>query len=86
MLSRRDFLKRSSLLAAAPLVPGFVARTAQAAEHGKDTILILIEMTGLRGAGLEDRPGACFPLVGVEGQVIRAGQVDLGLGRRPNRK
>src|SRR5262249_3978175 len=46
MLSRRDFLKRSSLLAAAPLVPGFVARTAQAAEHGKDTVLVLIEMTG----------------------------------------
>jgi uncharacterized protein (DUF1501 family) len=46
MLSRRDFLKRSSLLAVAPLVPGFVARTAAAAEPGKDTILILIEMTG----------------------------------------
>ena len=46
MLSRRDFLKRSSLLAVAPFVPGFVARTAQAAPHGKDTILVLIELTG----------------------------------------
>src|SRR5215210_1593399 len=46
MLSRRDFLKRSSLVAAAPLVPGFVERTARAAEPGKDPILVVLEMTG----------------------------------------
>ena len=46
MLSRRDFLKRSSLVAAAPLVPGFVERTARAAEPGKDPILVVLELTG----------------------------------------
>src|SRR5919198_4360767 len=46
MLSRRDFLKRSSLIAAAPFVPGFVERTARAAEPGKDPILVVLEMTG----------------------------------------
>jgi uncharacterized protein (DUF1501 family) len=46
MLSRRDFLKRSSLIAAAPLVPGFVERTARAAEPGKDPILVVLELTG----------------------------------------
>lgn len=46
MFSRRDFLKKSSLLAAAPLVPGFIANTAHAAEPGKDTVLIILEMTG----------------------------------------
>ena len=46
MLTRRDFLKSSSLLAAAPFVPGFIANTARAAEHGKDTVLVILEMTG----------------------------------------
>ena len=46
MFSRRDFLKRSSLIAAAPFVPGFIERTARAAEAGKDSILVVIEMTG----------------------------------------
>ncbi len=46
MLSRRDFLKRSSLIATAPLVPGFIERTALAAPAGKDSILVVIEMTG----------------------------------------
>lgn len=46
MLPRRDFLKTASLLAVSPLVPGFVADTARAAENGKDTILVVIEMTG----------------------------------------
>src|SRR5262245_10184918 len=46
MLSRRDFLKRSSLIATAPLIPGFIERTAQAAEPGKDSILVVLEMTG----------------------------------------
>jgi uncharacterized protein (DUF1501 family) len=46
MLSRRDFLKRSTLIATAPLIPGFIERTARAAPAGKDTILVVLEMTG----------------------------------------
>ena len=36
MLSRRAFLKHSSLLALAPTVPGFLARTARAAGPRRD--------------------------------------------------
>jgi uncharacterized protein (DUF1501 family) len=50
MLSRRQFLIRtlqgSSLLAVGAAVPGFVTRTAHAAEAGKDTVLVLVELTG----------------------------------------
>jgi len=51
MLNRRQFVKGSlasaSLLAVGNLVPGFLANTARAAEPGaKDTILVVIEMTG----------------------------------------
>jgi uncharacterized protein (DUF1501 family) len=46
MLDRRQFLLRSSLLALSPAVPGFLARTALAAEAGKDTVLVVIELTG----------------------------------------
>src|SRR5262245_2722945 len=46
MLSRRDFLKRSSLIATTPFVPGFIERTAYAAEPGKDPILVVLELTG----------------------------------------
>ena len=46
MFTRRDFLKRSSLLAATPFIPGFIANTARAAEAGKDTVLVVLEMTG----------------------------------------
>ena len=46
MLHRREFLKRSSLLATSAFVPGFVERTARAAEPGKDSILIVLELTG----------------------------------------
>lgn len=46
MFNRREFLKRSSLIAAAPFVPGFIANTAHAAEVGKDNILVVLEMTG----------------------------------------
>jgi uncharacterized protein (DUF1501 family) len=50
MLSRRAFLTRtiqgSSLLALHSVIPQFLANTALAAEAGKDTILVLIEMTG----------------------------------------
>ncbi len=50
MFTRRQFLQRtlqaSSLVALGHLVPGFVVNTARAADAGKDTVLILIEMTG----------------------------------------
>src|SRR5713226_1431077 len=50
MLSRRQFLTRtlqgSSLLALSHVVPGFLANTARAAEAGKDTVLVVIELTG----------------------------------------
>lgn len=50
MCTRRQFLTRtlksSSLLALGSMVPQFIARTAQAAEPGKDSILVVLEMTG----------------------------------------
>jgi uncharacterized protein (DUF1501 family) len=50
MLNRRQFLTRtlqgSSLLALHSVVPQFLVNTAQAAEAGKDTVLVVIEMTG----------------------------------------
>jgi len=50
MLSRRQLLKRtlqtSSLLALGSVVPDFLARTAQAAEPGKDNILVVVELNG----------------------------------------
>src|SRR5262249_37315907 len=47
MLSRRDFLRHSSLLALAPAVPGFLARTARAPApqpHGR--VLVVIQLDG----------------------------------------
>ncbi len=50
MFTRRQFLTRtlqgSSLLALGSVVPEFIANTARAAEKGKDTVLVVIEMTG----------------------------------------
>ncbi len=50
MLSRRQFLTRSlqgaSLLSLGSVVPQFIARTAMAAEPGKDNILVVVEMNG----------------------------------------
>jgi uncharacterized protein (DUF1501 family) len=50
MLNRRDFLTRtlqaSSLLAVGSMVPQFLVNTAHAAEVGKDTVLVVLEMTG----------------------------------------
>ncbi len=50
MLTRRQFLERSlkgtSLVALGATVPQFLASTAHAAEPGKDTILVVIELTG----------------------------------------
>ncbi len=50
MLTRRQILTRtlqgSSLFALGRFVPGFVYNTAHAADAGKDTILVVLEMTG----------------------------------------
>src|SRR5271168_3394598 len=50
MLTRRQLLARtlqgSSLLALGSVVPEFVANTALAAEPGKDTILVVVELNG----------------------------------------
>src|SRR5262245_21989631 len=50
MFTRRQFLARmlqtSSLLALGPVVPQFLANTARAAETGRDTVLVVIELTG----------------------------------------
>ena len=50
MFTRRQFLTRtlqgSSLVALSTVVPGFIARTAQAAKPGKENILVVLEMTG----------------------------------------
>ncbi len=50
MLNRRQFLNRSlqgaSLLTLSSAVPQFIARTAMAAEAGKDNILVVVEMNG----------------------------------------
>ncbi len=50
MFTRRDFLLRtlqgSSLLAMGSVVPAFLANTARAAGKDKDTVLVVIEMSG----------------------------------------
>src|ERR1700677_1246730 len=47
MLSRRDILRHSSLLALAPSVSGFLARTARAAAPRRDgRVLVVVELNG----------------------------------------
>src|SRR5215471_15231679 len=47
MLSRRTFLQSSTLLALAPAVPGFLARTARAAVPQRDgRVLVVIQLDG----------------------------------------
>ncbi|HEX5270784.1 MAG TPA: DUF1501 domain-containing protein [Gemmataceae bacterium] len=47
MISRRDFLKRSSLIALAPAVPAFLARAARAAGPRRDgRVLVVIQLDG----------------------------------------
>jgi uncharacterized protein (DUF1501 family) len=45
-MKRRDFLKTATLLGFGSTVPGFLARTAHAAEAGKDNVLVVVELTG----------------------------------------
>jgi uncharacterized protein (DUF1501 family) len=47
MISRRDFLAHSSLIALAPTVPGFLARSARAAEARRDArALVVVQLDG----------------------------------------
>jgi uncharacterized protein (DUF1501 family) len=47
MFSRRDFLRTSTLVALAPTVPGFLARTARAVAPARDSrILVVIQLDG----------------------------------------
>src|SRR5438270_12867886 len=47
MFARRDFLKSSALVALAPTVPGFLARTARAAQPQRDgRVLVVIQLDG----------------------------------------
>jgi uncharacterized protein (DUF1501 family) len=47
MFTRRDFLKTSSLLALAPTLPVFLARTAAAGSPAKDTkVLVVVQLDG----------------------------------------
>jgi uncharacterized protein (DUF1501 family) len=50
MFNRREFLTRSlrgaSLLSLGTVVPQFIADTARAAQPGKDTVLVVVEMAG----------------------------------------
>jgi uncharacterized protein (DUF1501 family) len=47
MLNRRDFLKRSTLLALAPTVPAFLAQTACAAAPERDgRVLVVVQLDG----------------------------------------
>jgi uncharacterized protein (DUF1501 family) len=50
MFNRREFLMRAlkgtSLLAVGSVVPQFLADTARAAEAGKDTVLVVVELSG----------------------------------------
>jgi uncharacterized protein (DUF1501 family) len=47
MTTRRDFLKQSSLIALAPSLPAFLARSARAAEPGRDErVLVVVQLDG----------------------------------------
>jgi uncharacterized protein (DUF1501 family) len=47
MLTRRDFLKSATLIALAPTVPAFLARTARAAKPERDgRILVVVQLDG----------------------------------------
>src|SRR5215471_17484827 len=47
MLTRRSLLKRSVMLSMAPTVPGFLSRTAMAAQPERDgRILVVVQLDG----------------------------------------
>ncbi len=92
MVSRREFLERSlagsSLFALGTTVPDFIASTAQAAETGKENVLVVLQMTG-GNDGLntvipfaDDLYYKARPTLGVlKNQVIR---VDDHIGLHPS--
>ena len=46
MSTRRDFLRTSTLLGFGATVPTFLGRTALALEASKETILVVVQLTG----------------------------------------
>src|SRR5262245_27885706 len=47
MLTRRDFLRTSTLLALAPTVPGFLAQTARASRIERDSrVVVVVQLDG----------------------------------------
>src|SRR5271156_5757908 len=92
MWNRRQFLtqtlKGSSLVALSSVVPQFVARTARAAEPGKDTILVILEMTG-GNDGLntvipyaDERYYKFRPTIGIKKTELRKVDDEIGLHPR----
>ena len=46
MTDRREFLRKSSLIALAPTLPGFLQQTARAAPESADRILVVVQLDG----------------------------------------
>jgi uncharacterized protein (DUF1501 family) len=90
MFNRRDFLKSSSLIALGSTIPEFLARTAYAAEPGKDNILVVLEMTG-GNDGLntvipfaDERYYKLRPTLGIKKTEVRKVNDSIGLHPRLN--
>lgn len=90
MFTRRDFLKSTSLIALGSTLPEFLLRTANAAESGKDNILVVIEMTG-GNDGLntvipftDDRYYKLRPSIGIKKTEVRTINDSIGLHPRLN--
>ena len=88
MLNRRNFLKSSSLIALGSAIPEFLARTAYAAEPGKDNILVVLEMTG-GNDGLntvipfaDERYYKLRPTLGIKKTEVRKVNDSIGLHPR----
>jgi uncharacterized protein (DUF1501 family) len=90
MFTRRQFLKKSSLIALGTTLPEFLARTAYAAEPGKDNILVVLEMTG-GNDGLntvipfaDERYYKLRPTIGIKKAEVRKVNDSIGLHPRLN--
>ena len=85
MFTRRQFLthtlRGSSLVALSAVVPQFVARTARAAAPGKDTILVVVEMTGGNDSAFTVRLKEPFPLL-LDGLAKRSSLVPFIMPER----
>lgn len=89
-MNRRNFLKSSSLIALGSTLPEFLARTAYAAEPGKDNVLVVLEMTG-GNDGLntvipfaDERYYKLRPTLGVKKTEVRKVNDSIGLHPRLN--